>query len=261
MTFHTDVLETTPLRRSAHDRAPLALLVTADVALRNFLADNLRVDGYAVVAAGTVADALSQAEEHFPDVIVADVKLSLPGGFDLLEAIRSADSPIARVDRLTPCALLSDVCDELTRIRALERGADVILGQPFSYPELRAQLAGLLRRAAVRNARTLDRCGPLIVDAQGGRVQLHGRPVELSRKEFALLTTLISDPTRVFTKHELLRTLWGIEHGGQTRTLDSHACRLRQKLAVDDDRFVICVWGVGYRLVDAIGATAEELPA
>jgi signal transduction histidine kinase len=78
--------------------------------------------------------------------------------------------------------------------------------------------------------------------------------VELSQKEFALVRTLASDPTRVFTKDELLRTIWGFRTLGSTRTLDSHACRLRHKLGRGGDRFVVNVWGVGYRLVDGPSA-------
>jgi DNA-binding response OmpR family regulator len=73
----------------------------------------------------------------------------------------------------------------------------------------------------------------------------------LSQKEFALVRTLISDPSRVFTKDELLRSIWGYRARGSTRTLDSHACRLRHKLGAHGDRYVVNVWGVGYRLVDA----------
>ena len=85
---------------------------------------------------------------------------------------------------------------------------------------------------------------------------MHGEPVELSQKEFALLRQLAGEPTRVWTKAELLRTVWGFQSLGRTRTLDSHACRLRSKLAVRGDRFVVNVWGVGYRFVDGPGAEA-----
>ena len=88
---------------------------------------------------------------------------------------------------------------------------------------------------------------------------LRGERVELSQKEFALLRMLASDPTRVFTKEELLRTVWGFRSMGSTRTLDSHACRLRHKLARAGDRFVVNVWGVGYRLID--GPVAREVQA
>jgi DNA-binding response OmpR family regulator len=90
-------------------------------------------------------------------------------------------------------------------------------------------------------------------------VRLRGKLVDLSAKEFALLSTLIEEPTRVFTKAELLRDVWGFQALGTTRTLDSHACGLRTKLAaVAGDRFVINVWAVGYRLIDsAAGALAR----
>ena len=88
-------------------------------------------------------------------------------------------------------------------------------------------------------------------------VRLRGAPVELSQKEFALVRTLASDPTRVFTKDELLRTVWGFRTLGSTRTLDSHACRLRHKLCRGGERFVVNVWGVGYRLVDGPPASSR----
>jgi DNA-binding response OmpR family regulator len=91
------------------------------------------------------------------------------------------------------------------------------------------------------------RVGELIVDPAARDVHLGDQRIVLSQKEFALLRLLASDPGRVFTKAELLRTVWGYERRGTTRTLDSHACRLRAKLG---GGFVINVWGVGYRLVD-----------
>ncbi len=94
------------------------------------------------------------------------------------------------------------------------------------------------------------RVGDLEIDVPAREVTVRGRRIELSQKEFALLRTLAGQPTRVWTKEELLRSVWGFRSMGATRTLDSHACRLRQKLAVDGDRFVLNVWGVGYRLVD-----------
>ncbi len=83
---------------------------------------------------------------------------------------------------------------------------------------------------------------------------LRGERLSLSQKEFALLRLLATEPTRVFTKEELLRTVWGFRSMGTTRTLDSHACRLRAKLGAQGDHFVLNVWGVGYRLVDGVSA-------
>jgi DNA-binding response OmpR family regulator len=124
--------------------------------------------------------------------------------------------------------------------------------KPFSYPELRLRIAALLRRADRGLRRGRLRVGELEVDPPSRNVTLRGRRVELSQKEFALLRTLAAEPTRVFTKEELLRTVWGFRSMGSTRTLDSHACRLRRKLGADGDRFVVNVWGVGYRLIDGL---------
>jgi signal transduction histidine kinase len=146
---------------------------------------------------------------------------------------------------------------------AARRAITHVVGKPFSYPELRARVEALLRRADVRRRPGRVRVGVLEVDAVARVVRLRGAPVELSQKEFALVRMLASDPTRVFTKDELLRTIWGFRTLGSTRTLDSHACRLRHKLGRGGDRFVVNVWGVGYRLVDGPPAdlAAIELAA
>ena len=88
------------------------------------------------------------------------------------------------------------------------------------------------------------------IDPAARVATVRGRQLALAAKEFALLRTLASAPTRVFTKEELVRVVWGFRSMGRTRTLDSHACRLRQKLRVQGDKFLVNVWGVGYRLID-----------
>ena len=92
--------------------------------------------------------------------------------------------------------------------------------------------------------------GELRIEIAQRRVTLRGELVDLSKKEFELLRTLASEPSRVFAKDELLRSIWGYRSSASTRTLDSHACRLRGKLGVHGDRYIINVWGVGFRLVD-----------
>ncbi len=111
----------------------------------------------------------------------------------------------------------------------------------------------MLRRTQERANRGRVRVGDLEIDPAARAATLHGQRVELAGKEFALLKTLAAAPTRVFTKEELLRDVWGFRSMGSTRTLDSHACRLRQKLRAHGDEFIVNVWGVGYRLVDGPG--------
>lgn len=220
------------------------LLVEDDPDLRTFLADNLSADGFEMLLAGSVREGLRMARATAPSLAVVDVGLPDGSGLDLIGPLRDAD-PAQRV------LILSGHADELHRLRGLQRGADDYVAKPFSYPELLLRVRALLRRGAPRGAEMRRlRIGPLEFDPPSRSVRVRGHAVELSAKEYALLRALAADPTRVFTKEELLRDVWNWAATGTTRTLDSHACRLRRKLGVAGDSFVLNVWGVGYRLTD-----------
>ena len=146
--------------------------------------------------------------------------------------------------------LLAPTSDLVERVRALDRGADDVMGRPFAYEELLARIRALLRRSSVGTADVLV-ADELVIDKRTRRVSVRDTPVVLSAKEFELLTRLASEPHRVFTKEELLREVWGFRALGRTRTLESHASRLRKKLRVGEgDRYIVNVWGVGYRLIE-----------
>jgi DNA-binding response OmpR family regulator len=232
------------------DDAATVLVVEDDDATRTFLADNLTADGYELLVADCARDGLRLMETKFPDLALVDLGLPDASGYDLLRRVRAADGVASRIDPHTPIVLITGRAGELDRVRGFERGCDDYVCKPFSYPELRGRVAALLRRTGRRPGTGRLRIGELEVDPPARVARLRGEPVALSQKEFALLRTLAGEPTRVFTKEELLRTIWGFRHMGTTRTLDSHACRLRHKLGVHGDRFVVNVWGVGYRLVD-----------
>jgi DNA-binding response OmpR family regulator len=141
--------------------------------------------------------------------------------------------------------LLAPSSDPIERVRALDRGADDVMGRPFAYEELLARIRALLRRSSTGTAEVLV-AGDLVVDRRTRRVAVRETMLTLSAKEFELLARLASEPHRVFTKEELLRQVWGFRALGRTRTLESHASRLRKKLRLaEDDRFVVNVWGVG----------------
>jgi DNA-binding response OmpR family regulator len=134
-------------------------------------------------------------------------------------------------------------------VHAFERGCDDFVPRPFHYEELVARIHAVLRRAQPA-ARERLAAGPIAIDRATRRVTVHGFGVALAAKEFELLAKLASEPTRVFTKEELLREVWGFVALGRTRTLDSHASRLRRKLTVAGaEDCVLNVWGVGYRLL------------
>jgi DNA-binding response OmpR family regulator len=238
--------------------AATILVVEDDEPTRTFLADNLTADGYELLVADNAADALAHLETKFPDVALIDLGLPDRSGLDVLARVRASDGVASRIDPTVPIVVITGRAGELDRLRGFERGCDDYVCKPFSYPELRARVEALLRRSEVRRRPGRMRVGDLEIDAASRVVRLRGAPVSLSQKEFALVRTLASEPTRVFTKDELLRSIWGFRTLGSTRTLDSHACRLRHKLGRFGDRFVVNVWGVGYRLVD--GPPSELAP-
>jgi DNA-binding response OmpR family regulator len=226
------------------------LLLEDHPATRAFLTDNLTVDGFRVLPADTVLDALRLIETEFPDLALVDLGLPAADGLELLREVRSADRVAGTIDPELPLLVLTGRTGELDRLRGFDRGCDDYVTKPFSYHELRARISALLRRTRRRPGAGRLRVAGLDIDPVGRQVRLRGRPIELSPKEFALLRALAAEPTRVFTRDELLRGVWGFRALGATRTIDSHAYRLRQKLNSAGDSFVVNVWGVGYRLLD-----------
>ena len=227
----------------------LILVVEEDPAIRAFLTTNLTADGYEVVVAENRRQALVLLATRRPQLVLADLNGQTLG---LLDAVRGGNGLAGEVDPETPMIVLTARVDELTRVRVFDRGGDDVVPKPFSYPELRGRVRALLRRSYEPRHAPVARVGNLTVDHRIREVRVGEQQVALSAKEFALLQALIADPTRVFTKRELLRDVWGFRGDQRTRTLDSHASRLRRKLeaAGAGRRFVICLWGIGYRLCD-----------
>jgi DNA-binding response OmpR family regulator len=228
--------------------AQTILLADQDDATRAFLASNLTADGYRIRAAEDRAKALALLSTDHPALIIADIDGHT---LELLDAVRCGDQ--LPIDPDTPIIVLSHRPDELHRIRVLERGSDDIIAKPFSYPELRARVTAVLRRAEHRHHPRRLRVGALTIDVHARQAYLGDQPIALSKKEYELLVVLAGDPHHVFTREELLRTVWG--YRTPSRTVDSHACRLRNKLSAHPQRLVINVWGIGYRFCDPIGST------
>ena len=218
------------------------LVAEPESATREYLGRQLRDDGFDVLGAARRSEALDLAERARPDV-------ALLAELDLCLRLRSGE-PGRTWDRNIPVILLAPSADPVERVRALDRGADDVIGRPFAYEELRARIRALLRRSTATSGEVLV-AGELVVDRRTRRVAVRDTLVPLSAKEFDLLARLAVEPDRVFTKEQLLREVWGFRALGRTRTLESHASRLRRKLRVgEDDRFVVNVWGVGYRLLE-----------
>jgi DNA-binding response OmpR family regulator len=225
------------------------LVVEDHVVTRRFLADNLSADGFEPLEAESAGDGRRLMATRSPDLAIIDLGLPDRDGLELLRDVRRANDPLSRIDPDLPVVVLSGRGTELDRVRGFDLGADDYLRKPFSYPELRGRVTAVLRRTRRSPRAGRLRIGPLELDPLGRTVLLDGSPIHLSKKEYALLRTLAEEPTRVFTREELLRGVWGFQSLGATRTLDSHASRLRGKLRPAGS-FVVNVWGVGYRLID-----------
>jgi DNA-binding response OmpR family regulator len=229
---------------------PTVLIVEDHTITRRFLADNLAADGFEPIEAGTAAEGLRLIAERQPELAVIDLGLPDRDGLELLREVRSSARRGGGLDSQLPVLILSGRGSELDRIRGFERGTDDYLVKPFSYAELRGRLDALLRRACARPRLGRMRVGALELDPMSREAWVDGKVVHLTNKEFALALRMATEPTRVFTRAELLSEVWGFQSAGATRTLDSHASRLRRKLSLGTRRFVVNVWGVGYRLLD-----------
>ena len=222
---------------------PSAVLVAEpEPETRAYLGRQLRDDGFDVLDAARRSEAIDLLERARPDVV-------LLGELELCLRLRRGE-PGRTWDRNIPVILLAPSLDPVERVRALDRGADDVMGRPFAYEELLARIRALLRRTTAANAEVLV-AGELVVDRRTRRVTVGEAIVALSAKEFDLLARLAQEPHRVFTKEELLREVWGFRALGRTRTLESHASRLRRKINLrETDRYIVNLWGVGYRLLD-----------
>lgn len=229
----------------------LATLVVCedDRATREILRENLVADRFEVLSAGAAEEALRYCRVERPDGLLLDIRLPDASGLDVIREIRGTSAGASVYDPDLPILVVSGRAEVADRVRVLRAGADDFLAKPYSYEELHVRLRRLVL------GRRVNRPGPirvesLVLDPTGRSVSVAGREVKLANKEFELLRTLVEEPRRVYTKSELLQRIWGYAPGATTRTLDSHASRLRRKLDPDGARFVWNVWGVGYRLIE-----------
>jgi DNA-binding response OmpR family regulator/uncharacterized membrane protein (UPF0127 family) len=220
-----------------------------DEPTRQLLCDHLTADRYRALPAECAADALRVCQYDQPDLMILDLCLPDAGGLDVLRELRRQDGAPARYDPELPVIVLSGKGSPTDRVRGLSEGADDYVVKPFHYPELAARVRRVLGRREGHRAGPV-RVGDLVVDPARREATVSGEKVRLSSTEFALLRTLAAEPTRVFTKQELLRDVWGFRSLGRTRTLDTHASRLRRKLDPENTRFIVNCWGVGYRLIE-----------
>ena len=228
---------------------PITLLVaTADQARRDFLAAQLDADGHTVHVADSVAQATSKLAAHAIDVLLLGDFSAAADAPALLRAVRAGQQH-TRIHPAQPVVTIGDG-GELATVRAYEAGSDHHLSSDSAYLVVRAVILAVARRTLGDVTSRHLHVDGLHIDTAARTVDIEGRPVTLSRIEFDLLRELATDPTRVFAKDELMKAVWGYSAPRRTRTLDSHACRLRAKLRSEGrDGYITSRWGQGYTLL------------
>ena len=221
------------------------LVVDDEPKIAHLARDYLEHAGFAVLTAGDGPTALATVRQRRPDLVVLD--LGLPGldGLDVTRELRR--------DSTIPIVMLTARDDELDKLLGLELGADDYLTKPFSPRELVARVRAVLRRAErpPEAAETIQ-AGDVVLDVPRMRAEVAGTAVDLTPTEFQLLATLAARPGRIFTRSQLLDALHGVAFETYERAIDSHIKNLRRKLEPDPrrPRYVLTVYGVGYRFAD-----------
>jgi DNA-binding response OmpR family regulator len=226
------------------------LIVDDDVDIAELVAVHLREIGCDVVIVSNGHDGLDQASSCAFDLVVLDVMLPGVDGFQICRSLRAQH-------RYTPILMLTARSADLDRVLGLELGADDYLTKPFNVQELLARVKGLFRRidaalASVAQPPAIIHASDLLMDPDGRTVTVRGRAVVLTTKEFDLLAQLARHPGRVYTRSQLLDLVWGYGQQNLAHTVNSHINRLRAKLETDpaQPRYVMTVWGLGYKFQD-----------
>ena len=227
---------------------PLVLIVDDERDLVRLLEFNLQEAGFETAAAYAGEEALQKARQRIPDLIVLDLMLPDIPGNEVCRQLKASPRT-----RHVPVLMLTARTEEVDRVVGFEVGADDFVTKPFSVRELVLRVRAILRRgsgADLDEAR--EQVGPIRVDAGAHRAYVDGQEIALTALEFKLLTTFMSRLGRVQTREALLQDVWGLSSDLQTRTVDTHVKRLREKLGAGRD-LIETVRGIGYRMVEPDG--------
>ncbi len=202
---------------------------------------NLENDGYQVDGAYDGSAALSMFRENSYDLIILDLMLPGIDGLTICRKIRESSN--------VPIIMLTAKSEGSDKLIGFEYGADDYVTKPFDILELKARIRVILKRAGGEKSKeSTMQCGHIVIDNLQRTAYSNDKPVELTAKEFDLLVMLMKNPGRVFSRDNLLNSVWGYEYPGDIRTVDVHIRRLREKLEEDDanPEYILTKWGVGY---------------
>ncbi|HPS67693.1 MAG TPA: response regulator transcription factor [Holophaga sp.] len=219
------------------------LVIEDEPDLQRVLAYNLRLAGHAATAALRGEEGLRLARSQPPDLVLLDLMLPDLPGTEVCKALKSEEAT-----RHVPILILTAKGEEIDRVLGFELGADDYVTKPFSVRELLLRIQAILRRTIPAEPGACIRAGGLSIDPGAYRVRVEGTEVQLTAMEFKLLVTLYERRNRVQTRAALLEDVWGIQADTETRTVDTHVKRLREKLG-SAGNCIETLRGVGYRFV------------
>src|SRR5258705_2602871 len=209
------------------------------------LRDNFEFEGYDVITAPDGVAGLERALKEAPDLVILDVMMPRMSGLDVCKQLKAKRPSV-------PIIMLTARGEESDKVVDLELGADDYVTKPFPIRELMARVKAVLRRASpLAPLPEVYKFSDVEVNIRGNEVLRSGKPIELSAKEFALLTYFISHPAETLSRDRLLDAVWGYDNYPNTRTVDTHIVHLRQKLELnpEEPRFILTVHGSGYKFV------------
>ena len=220
---------------------PKKILIVEDEAnIRELLRLYLEREGYTVLEAENGVEGIKQRKSAKPDMLLPDVMMPVMDGWAVCREIR-AESDV-------PIIMLTSKGETADRVSGLEMGADDYIVKPLEMPEVIARVRAVFRRMAPDDAPEKLSFDNLVIDKQAYDLVIKGKRVDAPPKEIELLYFLASSPNRVFTRAQLLDDVWGFDYFGDTRTVDVHVKRLREKLEGVSDKWELkTVWGVGYK--------------
>lgn len=228
--------------------AKKVLVVDDEAPITELIRFNLEREGFSVLAAADGEEGLRKARAEMPDLVILDLMLPGIDGIEVCQRLRR--------ETTVPIVMLTAKTEEFDKVLGLSVGADDYVTKPFSPRELVARVKAILRRQDMyleqTSAETTPgriRVGDLVIDADRFEASVRGKRIELTPKEFELLRVLAANRGKVLTRDALLEAVWGYDYGGDTRTVDVHVRRLRQKIEENDSRpaYIQTVHGVGYR--------------
>jgi len=222
----------------------LVLLVDDEKTLVKALTFNLEKEGFRVEPAYDGREALEKVFELKPDIVVLDLMLPEVDGFEVCRQIRK------KLD--LPIIMLTARSEDIDKVLGLELGADDYLTKPFNSRELVARIKAILRRSTAweEESKKQIQIGKLEIDLLQHRVRVDGREINLTSKEFSLLSYLAANAGNVYSREQLLEQVWGYDYYGDVRTVDVHIRHIREKIEKDpaNPEIIVTVWGTGYKI-------------